>query len=346
MPPSPRRSPALPPDCRRRARVFALMVVRDAADLLPVVLRHHLAQGVARFLVLDHGSADATPDVLRAFAVHGHLQWTRVEGPFCKRRWIDELALEAFLQGADWVLPLDADELWTARGGTLADTVAAADAAALEVAVVNFVQQHDQAESSPAGLLRMVYRVAEPAPYGEAARRGVEAGLLPFVAMAYPPKWIARAAPGLSFWRGAHGVEGVVGRRQRQPGLCCLHAPLRSRSALARRRAAAPLDPRLAPGESWHLGRWLRMPATDVEAEWAANSAAGDRLAAGGRALTRDTRLRDAAQAAMGARWTVPRERLPHDAPSPPLACDPRGPSLGALVPPLLAAGAGPGAEA
>ncbi len=291
------------------------MVVRDVGDLLAASLRHHLAQGVERFLVFDHRSTDSTAAVLESFAELGRVEWGAVEGPFRTERWLNELAREAFLQGADWVLPLDGDEFWIAEGGTLAASLARCGAAALEAAVVNFVQQTDQLESTADGLPRMIYRVAEPVS-GD-ARRLVETGRLPFVAMAYPTKWISRAAPGLRIARGSHRVEeGAPGRHERSAEIVCLHAPLRSRAALElRHRPLSDLDPDLAPGESWHLRRWMEMKESAFAAEWDANSAIGARLVASGLPLRRDTRLRDAVRPWLGALGAPARALLPPDIP-------------------------------
>jgi hypothetical protein len=39
-------------------RVFGLMVVRDAVDLIRVNVLHHLGVGIERLLVCDNGSTD------------------------------------------------------------------------------------------------------------------------------------------------------------------------------------------------------------------------------------------------------------------------------------------------
>lgn len=274
-------------------RLFGLMVVRNAADLLRVNLRHHLAQGVERFLVFDHASADETPAILEAFAAEGRVEWARVDGPFRCERWVNDLAAEAYLQGADWVLPVDSDEFWTAGERRIVDLLEATEAAALEVDVVNFVQQRDQQASVPDALLRMVHRVAEPVPAGAEGIRRVEDGSLAFVALAYSPKWISRASPALRIARGNHGVSGLAGRSERRDDLVCLHAPLRSRAAFDQRRETE-LEPNIPPGDSWHLRRWVAMEdGAALAAEWEANTAAGDRLGREGMALVVDPRLRD-----------------------------------------------------
>jgi GT2 family glycosyltransferase len=48
-----------------KERIVAIMVVRNEADLLPVNVRYHAAQGVTEFRIVDNGSSDATTTRLR-----------------------------------------------------------------------------------------------------------------------------------------------------------------------------------------------------------------------------------------------------------------------------------------
>jgi quercetin dioxygenase-like cupin family protein len=280
--------------------LFGLMVVRNARDLLAVSVRHHLAQGVERFLVYDHASTDDTRDVLRELADLGVLEWSAVDGPFRSEEWLNELALEAYVQGADWVLPIDADEFWTAGSGrTVAECVAATEAGALRAQMLTFVQQHDQLESTPKGLLRMVYRTdgLSREQLAENERRLKDGAPIPFWAAAYDPKCLSRAAPGLHIHRGSHYVSGVTGPIDPTVEIVCLHAPVRSRAALAdRHQSWPPLDPSRRPGHSWHLERLKRL-GPDPEAidrEWSLVSAVDDHLVSSDVRLVHDTRLRDA----------------------------------------------------
>jgi len=85
-------------------------------------VQHLARQGIDAFLIADNGSTDGTADVLRSLAkehcVHvltdslqDYLQGT-------KMTILAELARR---QGADWIVPFDADELWFAGEGTVAD---------------------------------------------------------------------------------------------------------------------------------------------------------------------------------------------------------------------------------
>ena len=48
--------------------IFAVMMVRNEADIIRVNILHHLAQGVDHFLVVDNGSSDETVEILTRLA--------------------------------------------------------------------------------------------------------------------------------------------------------------------------------------------------------------------------------------------------------------------------------------
>ena len=114
------------------ATIEAILMVRDGAATLPRVLAHYAAQGVP-VRAIDHGSNDATPDILHGALGQGVVSVRRVpfDGTF---RLDEQMALKRELIAdvqADWVLHLDADEVMEAPlpHQTLADLAAEADAA-------------------------------------------------------------------------------------------------------------------------------------------------------------------------------------------------------------------------
>jgi hypothetical protein len=138
--------------------IVGLMLVRNEADIVRTNLLHHLAQGIDRFLVVDNGSTDGTDRALEELARGGRVRWTRDDGPYRQAEITTELAREAFRGGADWVLPIDADEFWYAPRGGLRHVLAESSAGALKVQLINFVQRRDQLERSPTALLHMTCR--------------------------------------------------------------------------------------------------------------------------------------------------------------------------------------------
>lgn len=282
-------------------QIYGIMVVRNEADILPVNILHHLALGIDRFLIMDNDSSDGTDRVLRSLARDARIHWTRHLGPFRQVSLRNELAREAFRRGADWVVPMDADEFWWTPRRDLRTILAESYAGALQAQVVNFVQRRDQVAATPDALLTMTCR--PPRPIGPLSKimELVETRQIGFVEMLYPPKWMSRATPTLEIALGNHEVAGTVGPPQATDQVVCLHAPLRARSLLEakadRGRQVEAFS--TVPEHSWHLKRWGRIAAEGgLDQEWEANSYADDSLNVYGvrRPLVFDPRLRDAVQ--------------------------------------------------
>jgi hypothetical protein len=103
------------------------LVVRDEEDILGSNLDYHLAQGVDVILVVDHGSSDRTPEILREYEETGRVQALRDDGPVHDQapRVNRLLRIAAEAHGADWVIHSDADEFWMPAAGSLRDVFAA-----------------------------------------------------------------------------------------------------------------------------------------------------------------------------------------------------------------------------
>jgi len=291
-----------------RPRICALMVVRNEADILPVNLRHHLSTGIEHVFAVDNGSADETPDVLEQFAREGLVTWRRDEGGYQQAALTTRLAHEARRHGADWVVPIDADEFWHAPGGSLSDVLASTPAGSLLVEVINFVQRRDQLTARPAVLLTATRRAAIPIGPLEAVRDRVERGDCGFVEMKYQPKHVSRTSAALEIAIGDHHVSGVAGPVAPTDRIVCFHLPLRSRQTLTEkvehgeRLAAQHFD----PVQGWHVLRWRRLHAEgELDREWRANSYEGDSLDVFGRphSLVFDPALRDLVRPSMAPEY-------------------------------------------
>lgn len=104
-------------------KIAVVSMVRDEADIIESFVRHHLAVADAVYIV-DHASVDGTSDILAALADEGlPLAVTRFDGVAQIQAEVQTaLMQQAFADGADLVVPLDADEfLWPEAGRTLAD---------------------------------------------------------------------------------------------------------------------------------------------------------------------------------------------------------------------------------
>jgi predicted O-methyltransferase YrrM len=257
-------------------QLWAVMIVRNEADILAANVLHHLSKGVDRFLIVDNGSSDGTDVVLRQLGRDRRIRWTVDRGPYRQARITTELAREAYLGGADWVLPIDADEFWWSDDGDLRTALQGYSAGALRVDVINFVQRRSQHGSQADALLHMTRRPPRPVGPVEHAPDLVQAREIGFVEMMYPPKWVSRATVALEIEEGNHVVTGLDGPARAAPNIVCLHAPLRCRAVLdakveqGQRIAELQRDLRQ---RAWHVLRWKQLAeAGSLDAEWAANS--------------------------------------------------------------------------
>lgn len=93
-------------------KLVIVTMIRNDSDIVEAFVRHHLPL-VDHLIVLDHGSTDSTPDILRSLKSEG-LPITLMHDPslsFQQGPRITAMARQAFTQlGADYVFALDADE--------------------------------------------------------------------------------------------------------------------------------------------------------------------------------------------------------------------------------------------
>ena len=281
-------------------KIVAISMVRDEADIIATNILFHLATGIDEFLILDNGSSDATPRILRAMSRRtGRVRWTRDAGPYLQSKMTTDLARDAHRDGADWVLVIDGDEFWSAEGGLKA-FLAQTPAQVLYAPVVNFIQRREQIESTPEALLTMTRRAPRPLGPIESIEELVVSQQIAFVEMEYPWKCVSRASADIEIHPGNHMVSGLGPPHDRTEQIVCMHAPLRSRDMLVQKAESTGSRVEgggFQPGQAWHLRRWRRLFEQGLmDAEWAANSYADGMLDLFGlpRETASDTRLRDA----------------------------------------------------
>ena len=275
-------------------------MIRNEADLVRLNVLYHLSLGVDRILVVDNGSTDGTEGLLKQLSEKDHrVRWSHDDGPFLPSWVMTGLARQAFGEGADWVLPVDADEFWHAPGGDFRRVLETSGAGVLQARTVNFIQHREQEKSEAGALLYMTRRAESPVgPHGH-AQDLVESGEIAFVEKAYPTKCLARASEEIYIETGHHRIDGADGPTERTDEIVCLHAPIRSRDALAERirssARAAEAGRKSGQGRNRRRLAELNNEAA-IEREWAANSYEDDHLDVnGGRhPVVFDPRLRNA----------------------------------------------------
>jgi len=252
-------------------QIAAIMMVRNEAAIIADSVGHLLNNiGVDRLYVADNGSTDRTYALLRSMAGHDPRS---TPGPFHQPtiiRWMTEKAVE---DGADCLLPNDADEFFWPDGAALRDLCAGTKGeAGFFLEVCNFVQLDWIKRDWPGSLETMLFS-AKPhgAPHEGPAR---VLGGLPVVRACYMPELLLRATPDIHLQRGAHTATGLTGPLVAAPAGQLLHAPIRARDDLASRIKHALRVMELAddPATSWHLKRLVGMDSTALNAEWCAKS--------------------------------------------------------------------------
>lgn len=149
--------------------VAAIMLVRDEADIIGPVLQHLHQQGIHNVLAWDNMSEDATPEILELYGCHVILDEDPVHDH--ARKSTKQAHQANALFGADWILPVDADEVFYWPDGTLVDYFDQCDA---EIAVGTgwdhlVTDDDDPTQANP--LRRITRRRRAPQPLHKIAYR-------------------------------------------------------------------------------------------------------------------------------------------------------------------------------
>lgn len=176
-------------------KLSAITMVKDEADVIHRTIDHLIGQGVDEILIYENASTDGTWEILRDLRDGDALDRIHVfsdpEIGYYQARKMTALAVAAHARGADWIIPFDADELWTAPGGLHAYLELDSFAEYGVVAFPNF--NHYRTSLDPGGhpFDAMGWRSPDPLPL---------------------PKVAFRACAGARLEAGNHGVSGVRGR--------------------------------------------------------------------------------------------------------------------------------------
>ena len=207
-------------------------MIRNEVDLVRLNVLYHLSLGIDRMLIVDNGSTDGTGEVLRQLGGQdSRVRWTYDPGPYRQTEIMTGLAREAYREGADWIVQIDADEFWHAPAGDFRKVLETSEAGVLAARTPNFIQHRSQKRSSPDALLYMTRRCASPVKV-DRAKNLVESQQLAYVEMRYPRKCLSRPTEEIRIEAGNHNVSGAKGHRERTRRIICLHAPIRSRTLL------------------------------------------------------------------------------------------------------------------
>lgn len=154
--------------------VAAVMKVRDEQDVIGWTLAHLIAEGVDHILVADNNSEDDTRRIVDTFAESGRVTVVDFPEPgHYEDEQITGLCRSAHdLFDADWLLPLDADEIfYSPHGGTLGEFFARCDADVITATGWDHLVTDDDDLSVPNPYLRSPWRRQTPQKMGKVAFR-------------------------------------------------------------------------------------------------------------------------------------------------------------------------------
>jgi len=131
----------------------AVSMMHDEEDVCVQVVRHLLAEGVDQVLVADNLSTDRTRALLTELERSDGTRLLVVDDPDPEYRQGEKmtaLAREAHrLWRADWIVPFDADELWSGQTGSLREAIEAAAAAGYDAATADSFDFYPQPTDDP-----------------------------------------------------------------------------------------------------------------------------------------------------------------------------------------------------
>lgn len=218
--------------------VWSITVARDESDIIGTMLRHHMSLGLTGMIVFDNLSSDGTGDIAKA--VPGVVVVEDDDGFHNQGRKNRDMTAMAMERGADWILAIDADELWYPTAfDTIPETLAASGFDTFRVPGHNQTCTVFDNPDEPDPVRRMCWRYDEQ-PFSPAPR------------IAY------RCKSG----RFAMGANERTSDREQSPvqqNLLVRHYPVRSAEQLARKVATAPSR------ASHHLRKWYAQLCRDPD---------------------------------------------------------------------------------
>lgn len=224
-------------------------MVRNEERRIAGSIRRLLDDGIDHVIVADNLSTDGTPDVLRELARdHPITVVSDDESAFYQGPKVSLLARAAARCGAAWIVPFDADELWFATEGSIAETLHELEGDVAVTAMFDFLPRVDQE------------RVADP--FVEFTRRTVTPVTRK---IAFRAHLMASVASG-SHWASQPGrqVEGKLFIRH-YPFLDFEHFVRKARGG-TEAIEATDLSAEIAN----HWRRWARMHDVALDEEWRA----------------------------------------------------------------------------
>jgi len=154
-------------------KVFAVSMVKDEQDIIQYTIENLIARGVDHILINDNLSSDGTTEILQDFETRGLITvYEDKEVGYYQSDKMTDLARKAFDQGADWVIPFDADEYWSVPS-TFHSFFSGITQSCCQFKLFNYFPTSNDKHSERNPFLRITNRSIEPAPLYKVAVRNV-----------------------------------------------------------------------------------------------------------------------------------------------------------------------------
>lgn len=158
-------------------KLYAVTMVKDEEDVIKYTILNMFRQNVEKVIVADNLSTDNTRSILEELARDYDIEIVDdlVVGYYQAQK-MTNLTKKAFAQGADWVIPFDADEVFVSDNGSLRSLL---DSVHVNVGICHFkifnyfpMPTDDLQEVDP--LARIVWRDALKAPLSKVVVRNAK----------------------------------------------------------------------------------------------------------------------------------------------------------------------------
>lgn len=240
-------------------KLVMTLLVKNEEDTVETNIRFHADQGVDAFIVMDNGSTDATPDILRTLQKEYELTVVHNASTAYKQsQWMTGMARQARKEMcADLVISNDADEFWSARDGSSLKTKLSLRDSVVTVRRFNFILDEAQGDHRD-GYVHCANRVINPILYTSQEYEVQKNLSMPLQRIA--PKVIVNPLGLLHINGGNHRAKHIMfWRNRRSEDIVVDHYPILSYKNFEKKIQSRQVIRTLHPERriNVHYRRWL-----------------------------------------------------------------------------------------
>lgn len=97
--------------CKSPIKIVATILAKDEEDIIGANIEHHVGQGVTHFIVTNNRSKDRTAEIASRYPEVVEVI-DEPDDTHHQSKWVTRMARAACKLDPDWIVHLDADELW------------------------------------------------------------------------------------------------------------------------------------------------------------------------------------------------------------------------------------------